>query len=96
MKSQNLGDLDPVKLNEVSRGPGPYLPASAAGELRAEAGPWKGLVIQLRGPQPMVRWVRKAAFPAPNAPVERMSWSTQAWRQGRPEPPLSPGGSLRG
>ena len=42
MKSQRLGGLDPVKLRKVLQGAqSPQAPASAAGGLRAEDGPWR-------------------------------------------------------
>lgn len=50
VKSQNLGDLDPVKLTGFPEGPGPYQPLQQVNlEQRLVLG---GLVIQLEGLSP--------------------------------------------
>ena len=56
MKSQRLGGLDPVKLRKVLQGAQfPQPPASAAGGLRAEAGPWRAQLSGSGASASMVR-----------------------------------------
>lgn len=68
MKSQNLGGLDPVKLNEVfQKAQAPTYQPLQQVNLRAEAGHWRVWLSSVGASASMVRWAMEVAFSALNA-----------------------------